>query len=208
MANVWYQWCTDSAACTSGGGYVTVEAVADTSTVSVIWRQWNAGSSSCSDTTWSAWCQASTSGSTVPVTYRVAAVQAQPRQPTAEEVAQAAEQARLAQEARRAAEEARKAAVAKAVALLREHLDESQRQEFERDRHFHVISQSGKRYRLRVGRSGNVFELDEQGREVNRYCIHPGEWVPDEDTMLAQKLLLETDEGEFRRLANKTRLAV
>lgn len=34
-------------------------------------------------------------------------------------------------------------------------------------------------------------------------CAHPGELVPDADTMLAQKLMLEADEPAFLRVANR-----
>jgi hypothetical protein len=36
-------------------------------------------------------------------------------------------------------------------------------------------------------------------------CIHPyaDEWIPEDDWAIAQKLLLEADENEFLRLANR-----
>ena len=47
--------------------------------------------------------------------------------------------------------------------------------------------------------------LDEGGRPAEVYCIHPSEWVPHEDNMLAQKLMLEYDEESFLRIANRSR---
>lgn len=130
---------------------------------------------------------------------------------TAEEQRAADERMQQERERRRLEDEKRtaerKVAAELAEELLKEHLDDDQRQEFERSRIFHVIGQTGKRYRVKCARSGNVEELDDKGQAVNRFCIHPVELVPDQDTLLAQKLLLQHDEAEFRRIANKTRLA-
>lgn len=94
----------------------------------------------------------------------------------------------------------------KAAALLEQHLSEPQRAQLREKGHFEldVISKGGerRRYRIKRGRHGNVHRLDEQGREVRRYCIHPLIQCPDEDTMLTQKLWLENDEELFLRTAN------
>jgi hypothetical protein len=37
---------------------------------------------------------------------------------------------------------------------------------------------------------------------VEELCVHPGPRMPDPDTMLLQKVSLETDEAEMRRVAN------
>jgi hypothetical protein len=95
----------------------------------------------------------------------------------------------------------------KAEALLRCLLREDQRAQYERERAFEVVTSKGggtRRYRLRKGRTGNVFLVNEHGREVESYCIHPNENVPDADNLIAQKLLLEADETEFLRIANCT----
>lgn len=102
-------------------------------------------------------------------------------------------------------------AVAKkrAERLLLAHLSPEQRDEYERLQRFHVVGADGKLYRIRRGWSHNVelIEESDEGRFLTeQFCIHPIERVPDEDNLLAQKLLLETDPERFRRIANITRL--
>jgi len=58
------------------------------------------------------------------------------------------------------------------------------------------------RYRINRGFTQNVELLDKDGRPMKRLCIHPEIRVPNADNMLAQKLMLETNEAEFLRLAN------
>lgn len=91
----------------------------------------------------------------------------------------------------------------KAKKLLIEHLSTAQRDEYEKTGSF-VVTVEGTRYRIDTGRSGNVKEYDQAGKLIYSYCIHPREDVPDEDTMLAQKLLLETDTPAFKRIANRS----
>jgi hypothetical protein len=102
--------------------------------------------------------------------------------------------------------QARIAAAARAKALLEENLSAAQRDELAKARYFTVHSHDAQReYRITHGRAGNVL-LFKDGRAVKKFCIHPAIACPDEDTMLAQKLLLETDEKEFLRIANHTTL--
>lgn len=100
--------------------------------------------------------------------------------------------------------------------------DEEQRAEYLRDKAFTVRLPDGKRYRIKKGWAGNVERVedvrlpqqqspslvanDRHYVAVEKLCIHPNDWVPDQDNMLAQKLLLEADEAKFRRIANITRL--
>lgn len=97
----------------------------------------------------------------------------------------------------------------KAERLLLQHLTSEQRDEYTRLKRFTVIGSDGRLYRVNRGRTGNV-ELIEATNEgvfaLERFCIHPSERVPDEDTMLAQKLLIESDLAAFRRIANITPL--
>lgn len=60
-------------------------------------------------------------------------------------------------------------------------------------------------YRINKGWSGNV-KLIEKKKEVASFCIHPVEFLPHQDNMLAQYLMLRTDEGKFLAKANKTTL--
>jgi hypothetical protein len=118
-------------------------------------------------------------------------------------------QARLEREQRqqeemRQREEGRIAAQRKAEELLRENLDDEQREQFDKTKWFFVIGQSGKRYRIRHGWAGNVDELNEEGHRIAEYCIHPAKQVPTEDNMLIQKLMLEADEARFLQIANRS----
>ncbi len=100
------------------------------------------------------------------------------------------------------------AARVRAEALLLDHLDSDQIAEFRRSRCFIVQSRDGvRRYRIDYGKQGNVKLLGElpfhKDRAVATFCIHPDLTIPTEDCMLAQKLLLETDEKAFLRIANR-----
>ena len=115
------------------------------------------------------------------------------------------EEARLQCEQERAENQRQKEqAVQVAKGLLEECLSEEQLEMFYDLNCFLVISQSGRLYRIKKGRMRNIEELDIQDTEksIARLCAHPAMRVPDYDTMLAQKLMLETDEDEFRRIAN------
>ena len=110
-----------------------------------------------------------------------------------------AEQIRVEQEAREKAEQ-------RAKELLMSLLDEVQKAMFEKEKYFHVVGQSGKVYRIRKGRAGNL-RLIEDNKEVEKYCVHPDEQVPDEDTMVAQLIMLKHRENELIGMSNRMRLA-
>ena len=97
------------------------------------------------------------------------------------------------------------AAEARAEKLLLAHLSEPQRIQYTKERKFRLLTKSGTEYEVQKGWAGNVV-LIKKGKAVERFCIHPKESVPEQDNMLAQKLLLEANEEEFLRIANKTRL--
>jgi hypothetical protein len=105
----------------------------------------------------------------------------------------------------------RKLAEEKAKKLLEECLTPVQKRAFRRWGVIPVVAKSGKFYRIETGRQGNIVEMEKR-KAVARYCVHPGRdprggIVPTFDVMLAQKLLIETDEKRFLKLANKTRIA-
>ena len=159
--------------------------------ISVTWTAWS-GTVECGITSgiWQSWTV--TSSSTLVPDFQA---YAQPV-PTPEELAENERRRATAAEAEAAAER-----------LLREHLDAEQVAQLERDRAFVVSVSSGRRYKIKRGRQGNVVEIDARGRTLRKFCIHPDLYIPDPDTMLAQKLLLETDEAAFRRIANITEAA-
>jgi len=95
----------------------------------------------------------------------------------------------------------------RAEALLLAHLTPDQRETLERMRHFVVQSERGRVYHLRRGRLANVDEMDKD-RVVAQYCIHPSICnIPEADSLLAQKLMLEMNEEQFLRIANRTAVA-
>lgn len=97
----------------------------------------------------------------------------------------------------------RRIAERKAQKLLLSCLDETQRGDLDRANGFRVVSQTGELYWVAKGYAGNVYLLDQEGNRVRTFCIHSyGYELPDEDHMLAQKLLLETDEESFLQIAN------
>jgi hypothetical protein len=114
------------------------------------------------------------------------------------------EQEQARQDSYTAQVKARQEAAAKAEILLLSFLTEEQKAQYKQSGYFETLSNDNKRYRIKKGRSGNVKELNDQGREVYSFCGHPAEAVPDQDTMLVQLLMLTTDAEAFRRIANRT----
>ena len=173
-----------------------------TSANDTVWVTWSATTNTTAVTAtqvWESWTfpQNTTGGAGINISYPP------PAPLTAE---QEDEQRRRAEEARRKQEERNReqeAARARARELLLGVLDRKQQRELERDGHFHVETADGRRrYRLRPGRPP-IRVHGEDGRRYS-YCIHPsGHWPPD-DVVVAHKLLLESDEAEFLRIANAT----
>jgi hypothetical protein len=83
-------------------------------------------------------------------------------------------------------------------------LSSQQRAQFRRSGSFEVIGRSGNRYLISPRRMGNIFLLDERGRAVGRYCSLLKGDAPIEDQMLAQKLMLESDESRLLQVAHRT----
>ncbi len=159
------------------------------------------------DVGWSQWNAAGTSTATMyvtganvtitPLTYTVSDQQALPP-PTPEQL-EADRLARAERRERRAQEEVqREAAKVKAEALLVSCLTQEQQAELVSDNRFHVTTTSGRRYCINRGRAGNVTRPVDR----RRFCIHDYADLPEADTMLAQKLLLEADEEAFLSIAN------
>ena len=83
----------------------------------------------------------------------------------------------------------------RSLKLMRRWLSATQREQFDTRGYFDVIgSHSGRRYRVRMGLSTNVQELDSLERTITRWCFVPCENLPLGDVMLAQKIALENDE--------------
>ena len=90
-----------------------------------------------------------------------------------------------------------------ALQLLVRNLSPAQRQQFARHDYFDVIGgDTGRRYRIRVGRTLNVAQLNASGGCVRFLCFEPHGQLPVGDVMLAQKIALELFESEALRVAN------
>ena len=85
----------------------------------------------------------------------------------------------------------------RAEALLWSWLSPAQRRQYRARRWFEVTTASGRRYRIL---RGGVVRLDPRGAG---YCIEATSPVPIADEMLANKLLLETDERRFLATAHR-----
>jgi hypothetical protein len=133
---------------------------------------------------------------------------------TPEQAAERAAKAELARQAQAIEDAKRKVftdtAKARARKLLFSMLNADQQKELDEKNHFHltVHSRDGSMrvYRIEHGYAGNVKLLGLDGQPVKRYCIHADSRLPYEDQMLAQKLLLETNEEHFLKTANMTQL--
>lgn len=179
-------------------------------TTSAAWIRWNSAwtcttNEEDGDTTWGKW------------TYYSAATEAtttvwsdwfftekifKAKKRTAAEIAADKERAEKQRLAAIKAEEVRLAAEAKARELLWSQLSAEQRQEADQKKHFHLISEKGRRYRIDLDTAhGNVRELSDKGLTKRKLCAQP-KGVPKWDQILAQKLALEHCEDEFLKVAN------
>lgn len=194
--HVWMDWNQAYA------DYTTATTNNDTLVVQTTWYHWNAALMQQTATTvanldtriWGNW------NSLYPGTGQPARTRVTPEEQAALNAA-VAETERRFKEKRVKEEEARQ----KAAQLLREYLDERQRDTLDKHRFFEVVAPSGRRFRIRPGTAGNIFLL-EDGEEAVRYCIHPVDYVPEADTHLAQALMIAAQEEHFEKTANKTRI--
>jgi len=109
---------------------------------------------------------------------------------------------RLAAEAKYAQEKAEAAAraEARAEAVLLAILNPEQAAQYKANGWFET-EVNDSTYRIHRARSMNVERVVE-GKPTHKYCAHPGDMTPDEDVMLAQLLMLQTDEARFLSTAN------
>lgn len=199
-----------------------IDSGTTTSTASTVWRIWSSAAGdypSCNESSLSLYeCEYTTTTATTvwhrwtdahyiavphePLSAEEAAVLAAQQQAEAEEHRRrAAEAEKVAAEERKKAEEAE----ARAEQLLRQHLSDEQLADYDAHGHIHVIGADGVRYRLEKKWSGNILEF-KGDRAVARYCVHPRERIPVHDSIMAQKLMLETDPASLKKIANRTEL--
>lgn len=155
--------------------------------VAVTWTQWAMTGGITSNALWQVWTGTNMSTISYP-----------------EQTEEEKEAARFASEER---ERHRREAEERAEKILTENLDEEQRKSYAERKVVPITTAKGRKYLIKKGRLGNVYRIDEHGKEVEKFCIHPEEVVPDQDTMLSQLLWLRWCEDEFLLIANMTRLA-
>lgn len=98
----------------------------------------------------------------------------------------------------------RKRAVRKGQRLLVSLLSETQKWEYARKGQFTVCGADGEWYVLRKG--GTVHQLGKNGVPEWSHCIHLPYSYIEEDSLIAVKLMLETDPANFHRIANTSKL--
>jgi hypothetical protein len=159
------------------------------------------GTVAVTDNTWTAWT--GVHYATGQVIQQVGPTTWEAREPTERELAEQKRRAYIARVRSRSFDLRRRVANRAAKRLLLDHLRAEQRAELEQHDYFHVVTADGqRRYRIRIGTHGNVRRVRGDGVEDRSYCIQPN-GVPTYDAMLAQALMLETDETEFLRVANE-----
>lgn len=90
----------------------------------------------------------------------------------------------------------------KAERLLLSCLSKSQKEEYKNNSYFTVRGNvTGKKYRINSCKQINIEELDKLGNVTSKLCVVSNEYVPMEDHMLSQKLLIETNEELFLQTA-------
>lgn len=85
---------------------------------------------------------------------------------------------------------ARRLARRRARRTLLDWLSPDQVREYRKRRVVTAEAPSGRVYELETARYGNIYEMRE-GRRVRCLCAHPDAPVPNEDTVLALKMMLE-----------------
>lgn len=89
--------------------------------------------------------------------------------------------------------------------LLLAYLNDVQRQTWKNHGYIDVLSQFGRRYRLKNFNAHNVTLLNADGRETRKYCAFandPGGTLPLGDHIVTQMMTLQFNELEFLRKAN------
>lgn len=196
---VWRIW--------TGATAITTGTSITTGTTDTVWDQWvntsniTTTATTATASTWAHWMNQSTNDIR-PQGQPIRSHQPETAEMVAERNRREAERRRLDEAARQETAKADERALRLLVGIL----DERQRKDMADHGHFFVDAPSGRRYRIDKGRSGNVKVIDRvTGVWIESLCIHQSDFVPVYDTMVMQKLLIETAEDEFRACANITR---
>lgn len=201
---IWRSWAESSTSSTTGDCF-SVSCTANSYDANVaIWRNWvsqstNATTTDLSHSVWQTWVAIHNAA----VAANNAAVFVRPQVETPEQIRARVAAAEQRAVARRAEDLARTKAQEKAHKLLIEHLTPRQEETLRMHGYFDV--EIGDRvYRIRKGGHGGWVERMQGQKATDGYCIYVTGECPPEDHMLAQKLMLEANEQEFLRIANRT----
>lgn len=199
--NVWPYWSSQT------GSQIITSSTTTAASTNITWNQWSVNYTATTSGIISANTISTINHAWPPSWLQQHEMQSATREQIVERERQYREQ-RIRQEAEFAiASRIREAANGRAERILRESLSPKQCEELQAKGYFDLetIRPSGERklYRIMRGRSRNVQEIDaESGRVVKHLCAHPVALVPDADTMLVQKFMLESAEEDFLRIAN------
>lgn len=226
--DIWQQWAgsdqgtescsTTACSTTAWTQWATTDTETDDNSVYRYWvnQPTSVTATITTDATWGYWIHGQNQQSIRPM-------QLEPVLRTPEELAEQArhfEAARVASELARVGAierynleqaermEKQNAAKVKAEALLLAHLTEEQERAWREERAIFVTGQSGKRYKIKEGRTHNLFEVDEAGQAIVKFCVHVEAQCPDADNVLAQKLALQYNEVALMQRANRSALGV
>ena len=202
---IWPLWVNATNTATTSAGttgtiwrhWVTSDTTGTMCTVTPIWANWVNGSNTITTTgslAWANWNNTSNSSITL-------------HPETPEQVTTRNQRYENERKIRAEEDQKRIRAEERATQLLVSVLSEEQCKDFAAHGYFFVDAPSGRRYRIDKGRSGNIKVIDRvTGVWTESLCVHQRDSIPIPDTMLMQKLLLETGaEEELRRVANITR---
>jgi len=99
---------------------------------------------------------------------------------------------------------AERAPEGRSLRLLRDWLSPEQRAQFAKKGYFEVVGgETGKQYRIYSGAMSNVCEIDGKGRPMIGLCFRTMGELPIGDVMLAQKIALESCEGDAIAVARR-----
>jgi hypothetical protein len=95
----------------------------------------------------------------------------------------------------------------RAKRLLMNNLSPDQRRDFQATGEF-IVRTKTTAYKITSTYNFNVIQLNKKGEPLEALCVRPVGDVPLYDQLLAQKLMIETDERGFLAAANKEPLAI
>lgn len=196
-ANTWDSW-----------SFTVDSGTATATTNDLTWTEWNTGTNAVrvhtSDGSWSEWLRQHTNANHYREIANPPFIPYYPEE-TEEQKAQRVIREQQQELKRKDEELRRQKARLEALSLLDSILDDIQRETFAQEDWFLVIGKSGKIYRLRRGRVGNIDLISPEGKLLKTFCVHPTPMLPNGDDLVAQKLHLEHDDDALIRRSNTHR---